>query len=287
MSFIYSQALVAASSEVNCSGTDASQQLSGNPTPKPCLWHDKTTEPFSLSRFGMTCEPLTENRGAELLTLWLAGFHAKTSASPGMVQVSPESNPACGEAWRGLLAKFDPVSSLWKTAQRSLFGDSEPSSVIWPRSGMTAGGQCWELPMSERRTSATGSGFWVPTPCASDHSDRKVSANVHVSASGLTKHIAPNGEKSQMRLSQHVKLWPTPQAQDTVARKKSELWKGDDLPSRVHASGTPGKLNPTWVEWLMGWPMRHTDLKQLETVKCLDALPLPLKCLQADLSEVA
>jgi hypothetical protein len=24
-----------------------------------------------------------------------------------------------------------------------------------------------------------------------------------------------------------------------------------------------GKLNPTWVEWLMGWPLGWTDLKPL------------------------
>jgi hypothetical protein len=28
-----------------------------------------------------------------------------------------------------------------------------------------------------------------------------------------------------------------------------------------------GKLNPTWVEWLMGWPMQWTDLPPLETDK--------------------
>jgi site-specific DNA-cytosine methylase len=34
-----------------------------------------------LSRFGMTFKPLTESRGEELLTLYLAGFPAKTSAA--------------------------------------------------------------------------------------------------------------------------------------------------------------------------------------------------------------
>jgi len=28
-----------------------------------------------------------------------------------------------------------------------------------------------------------------------------------------------------------------------------------------------GPLNPTWVEWLMGWPLEWTDLKPLETDK--------------------
>jgi hypothetical protein len=34
------------------------------------------------------------------------------------------------------------------------------------------------------------------------------------------------------------------------------------------ATHAGGKLNPTWVEWLMGWPMEWTDLKPLETDKC-------------------
>jgi hypothetical protein len=28
-----------------------------------------------------------------------------------------------------------------------------------------------------------------------------------------------------------------------------------------------GSLNPTWVEWLMGWPLGWTDLKPLEMGK--------------------
>lgn len=33
------------------------------------------------------------------------------------------------------------------------------------------------------------------------------------------------------------------------------------------AAQVGGKLNPQWVEWLMGWPINHTALKQSETVK--------------------
>jgi hypothetical protein len=32
-----------------------------------------------------------------------------------------------------------------------------------------------------------------------------------------------------------------------------------------------GSLNPTWVEWLMGWPLGWTDLKPLATGKCQPA----------------
>ena len=55
MSFIFSRALVAEFSPASFSGTDASAQSNTNPTPRPCLWHDRTMEPSRLSRFGMTC----------------------------------------------------------------------------------------------------------------------------------------------------------------------------------------------------------------------------------------
>lgn len=37
--------------------------------------------------------------------------------------------------------------------------------------------------------------------------------------------------------------------------------------ARLMGAGNGGQLNPTWVEWLMGWPIGWTDLKPLETDK--------------------
>ena len=37
--------------------------------------------------------------------------------------------------------------------------------------------------------------------------------------------------------------------------------------SHLSRGWTGGKLNPDWVEWLMGWPIGWTELKPLETVK--------------------
>ena len=39
--------------------------------------------------------------------------------------------------------------------------------------------------------------------------------------------------------------------------------------ARQMGAGNGGKLNPTWVEWLMGWPLGWTDLKPLVTDKSL------------------
>ena len=80
MSFIYSQALVAAFLADNSSDTSASVPLNGNRSPKPFLWHGKMIKPSRLSRFGITCKPLTANRGKELLTWWRGDFLASQQA---------------------------------------------------------------------------------------------------------------------------------------------------------------------------------------------------------------
>jgi hypothetical protein len=40
-----------------------------------------------------------------------------------------------------------------------------------------------------------------------------------------------------------------------------------------HQIGAGGQLNPTWVEWLMGWPLGWTDLKPLATDRYHSAPP--------------
>jgi DNA (cytosine-5)-methyltransferase 1 len=60
------------------------------------------------------------------------------------------------------------------------------------------------------------------------------------------------------------KKFPTPtahNAKETNAPSESER----NTPTLAASVG--GKLNPTWVEWLMGWPLEWTDLKPLETDK--------------------
>ena len=59
-------------------------------------------------------------------------------------------------------------------------------------------------------------------------------------------------------------FWPTPQAQDAknVNQTKSAY---QTLPKTMLKREGSGRLNPPWVEWLMGWPIGWTDLKPLET----------------------
>ena len=82
-----------------------------------------------------------------------------------------------------------------------------------------------------------------------------------------------NGECSERAMSAHrigeteSGSWPTPKCQDSrgalVDRKKcnlAEVVHGGELTPQNRKA----RLNPNWVEWLMGWPIGWTDLKPLE-----------------------
>jgi len=245
------------------------------------------TEPSNLSRFGLTCAVLTADRGEALLTSYLADFRARTSAPPAKAQELTESAADFGRKWPGLFAILDRNTSSWKTPQYSLLGGLDAFSETWTRSGTMRNGQCYLLPMLEHRILEKGYGYW-PTPVASE-----------ATAGART----PDGKRGA-RLTDIVKrpeLWPTPTASMiTTADIEQAKYHSSKRPSYQDAKmpyPTPntidakggtrraqgkknqtqlchivgGQLNPTWVEWLMGWPLGWTDLELLATGKS----PLP------------
>src|SRR6188474_103418 len=110
------------------------------------FWHnDKTMESWSPSQFGLTCSPLTADRGGALLTWFREVFLARTSPVPAEGQESKARIPASGNPWSASLAKYDPASLGWKTPQFSLLGDLESFSETWPRWGTVVGGELYPL----------------------------------------------------------------------------------------------------------------------------------------------
>ena len=291
MSWLYSQVLVEEYLGGISSDGEQSAQSSGNPTQQAYCSPDKMTECSRLSRFGMMFKPLTEDLGEELLMSYLAGFHAKTSPQQAREQESTESGQECGEKWQGSFTKYDPDSSSWKTHQCSLLGGLESFSETWPRWGLMRSGECWEQQMSGLRTSETESGLpdgetffhtpnctgldggsnsrkalkkrqemW-PTPNSSDHKGAGKSGKPR---DRLDYAVEMGATKSK------AYTWPTPRTKGMCGGTGSwELLKKNTTieEARQMGAGNGGKLNPTWVEWLMGWPLGWTDLKPLETDK--------------------
>jgi len=77
-----------------------------------------------------------------------------------------------------------------------------------------------------------------------------------------------------------VKMWPTPRTSDANGHSNPRIQKlRDGIPTphqlrEAVAVEVTGQLNPTWVEWLMGWPLGWTDLKPLAMDKYLQWLQL-------------
>lgn len=145
---------------------------------------------------------------------------------------------------------------------------SPASSVTWPRWGMWSDGQLTALSMWERRTAGTessSSATW-PTPGAGDQKNRCSNGDM------ATKRVK-SGKQVSLEVAVHLqKMWPTPAAQDAKnATLPPSQQDRDTVPGALMRSGAIGSLNPTWVEWLMGWPLGWTDLRPLETDKCHNA----------------
>lgn len=55
------------------------------------------------------------------------------------------------------------------------------------------------------------------------------------------------------------RMWPTPKARDWKGQTQRGTYApGDGLCNTLECTG--GQLNPTWVEWLMGYPENYTEV---------------------------
>ena len=170
---------------------------------------------------------------------YAAGSPVRTLVTPGKVPDWPENDPASGANMLGSLARYDRATSSWKTSQLCLGGGLETFLETWPRSGMMRSGIAYRLPTLAPLTAATASGLWL-TPRANDGEKRGEIAND-------IRSVLPAAAKH----------WPTPTSRDWRSGKASQATM--DRNARPLSEVVGGTLNPTWVEWLMGFPLGWTD----------------------------
>lgn len=231
MSWLFSRALVEEYSPATCSDGARCAQLSVMPTPHRFWRKDKPMDYSRLSQFGLTCAALTVDAGEELLTSFLEAFRARTYQAPDPAPVSKERAPDSGKKWLESSVRYCRATSTWKTHQCLWAEDLHWSSASLPKWGMTRSGVLFQRQISERPIGGTASG--------SSPGDR-------------------------------TRIWPTPVASmskgsspKALTRRSGADRSNDRLDHAVMALHG-GHLNPTWVEWLMGWPSGWTDLKPLE-----------------------
>jgi hypothetical protein len=219
---------------------------------------------------------------------------AKTSQAQEKEQGLPAQEADSGKRWRESLAKYDRDTSSWKTHQCSLLEGLESFSETFPNWGMMLDGELFPLPMSEHLTCANESGS-LPTPDAnmgkrgtqenwtpkrkSGHSaqyslnqavrdmERFPTPTCSDTRTGSMKSTQQKeGSMHSVTLPQYVKRWGTPKCSDS---RHAMTDRGKGNPGEQVAGLHGGKLNPDWVEWLMGVPIGWSALQPLETHKFL------------------
>ena len=161
--------------------------------------------------------------------------------------------------------------SLGTAARKGLLPDElkRPAPLLpTPTATMADRGGRGDLLQVVRGNPSPSGHFKWPTPTARDHKDTGENTDYQRIAdrSGLAGVV-------QVR----EKLWPTPVARDAgtylnVKRGAGSQERGSEmippLAVAVSPDGPPpngGQLNPTWVEWLMGFPLGWTVCEAWET----------------------
>ena len=219
----------------------------------------------------------------EQLTLFPEGSHASLSASPGgdeAKRMTVISGQRCAELYR----KSGPLGSLVRMLLESSQWRSTRCFLTWKISATPAKRLLFRLVPSMPPTDGTDAPLFVGTPTAISHARSK----------RFREGRIPNPEEA-------AKMWPTPTAQDFKCRGPNSRQQGlsdviklfptpttgagmcggtgnfnqlkaleaagqiTEEERRSMAAGNGGRLNPTWVEWLMGFPIGWTDLNASET----------------------
>jgi DNA (cytosine-5)-methyltransferase 1 len=215
---------------------------------------------------GETSGPSTPDSGVASWIAWLRASRASHSQSLGNAGDRPTretSGPMSGES----LMNPDPQLSFWRMCPGRCHISSMSSCPSYKRWATGLRRDClWRL-KSARRTAGSASSSW-PTPIADD-----------ASGSGYC-YSQGNHDRPVLKLTGVAKKWATPTARD---------WKDGSGPSRkaptnsllgrqaprsgiVGPLSSPGgpisprpRLNPRFVEWLMGLPVGWTDFAPLGT----------------------
>lgn len=199
----------------------------------------------------------------------------------------------CFLTWNELVT---PAGRLLFRLSPSMPSTAENGSGLWPTATVgdsKASGAAGYSTESGRHsgttlTDAIVRGLW-PTPNV-PNGGRTLH---HAEIRGRTAIDPRTGKKVQIGLEAAVKLWPTPHGMSKdgksngpsgnelggavnrslmVPTPTSRDWKSGkasaatrERNSRPLSEHVGGSLNPTWVEWLMGYPTGWTALKHSET----------------------
>ena len=180
------------------------------------------------------------------LMLFAEDFPVKTSVEQAQERVCTGKDLDFGSSSHASFARLDLATLSWRTYQCCAQGDSELYSKTWPRSGTMQSGTAYRHRSSTRLTRGTGSLLW-PTPTTSP--GRPCEGNVRM----LRKQVLAGNLLAEDAAAMLDGKDPFSAQGNYPAHSKLKCDKV-----------TPGKTNPAWIEWLMGFPIGWTDIDASE-----------------------
>ena len=240
------------------SGTDfgRSPSATANHTPKPSS--ESTGRKFPATRTSGKYEATYTQESL----FSPADFHANHSVLPGSSEARTTtaiSGRKCAESY----ARQGQLGSLVRMLLESSTWHSTRCVLTWKRKVTKSNRSLFQLAPSMPRTEGTGSGFWR-TP---ETSVGGTVSQMVLEEMGNGKMKRKSGQQRQLWLQDQVrnpKLWPTPRAAKPEGYSSSRF--RPTLAQVVTNKIKPlaGRLNPAFVEYLMGYPTGHTALNHSE-----------------------
>ena len=220
---------------------------------------------------------------SEQLMLWQPDSPVLLSQLPGSAEAR-QMTAGSGRRCYALLDARSPLGLYLRTCLASSHWGSTRFYLTWSAPGTPAGRSLYRLRASAPRISGNASSLWHtataalpfhedklwPTPSAGNFNDGEdLQAWLDRRATLREKRVNGNGMGTPLAMA--VKLWPTPAKGDARNSRNSTAQR---TPGSNHHTGTTlsdatlqmGKLNPSWVETLQGFPVGWT---------CLDGLAVP------------
>ena len=191
---------------------------------------------------------------------------ANLSVWPGSEQARTMTVTS-GRRFADLLKGADPACCC----ARMLLGMSRWASTLcfltWRGSATPGNRSLFQLVPSMPDTNETECGLW-PTASARDWKDTPGMARTGTNPDGSTRK-----REDQLARAVYARMWATPRSNIRPSHMIYDRGR-HNLEEQVGASVPHGgKLNPAWVEWLMGYPVGWTDLEDSETPSCRKSPP--------------
>ena len=269
-------------SQTRCSDLDRSEPSSATTTAVECCSTDKLTAAYLDSLFGATSarsEPTT--RQPEIIStgcdksvtdsVSAADSHVKIFPQQDEKPVSPAQSQGYGESVPVLLARLDRSTCTWRTLPTLLGEGLTLSAQTYPAWGIILRGALYPLRAWERGILDADFGGlqceMIPTPTMHNHKQAVTLATLSLNSLDLLNYcnVYPTAYVNGLRTGSQV-----------VSRVKS-LKHLSDAEKIEMLKGNGGKLNPDWVEWLMGWQIGWTrlqpgDFGTRKSTDCQDSL---------------